>query len=1460
MQRIFEKLRNNKVIKIMVKPVLCMMLAAGLLFSSLSMTVQAEDVLDTTWYTLSSAASGWLSDTLAKGNDVSGIPGGSVGGVLGYCDEANTSGVIIDLIQSTVSSSSATYSYDALSNMGNVEFVNYGNYGRALRSIGLDGTGTSSPNAIRAIAGNLLLGLYNVSTFVNHVFSFVVDFLRKINPYRLFTFKGGNLVNFTGDGIEKMTMSDGQTMAGYMNNLLTFLRDNFAWLIIIPASVTFLIWALFLSNRNKGYEIKKFIWRIAIIFFSVPIMGGIYTSTLDWIDDEIDPKNGTPSAKIVASMLVDFESWAQSGLAVDSGIVIHNINTSDMGATQDSNVSSIRNICLTINNKVCPSLPTAISGNADNAGSWNSTISGNKDNADVNSVDVSSFIRSLCVRYASGDKYTPSDYRGWWTSTHATPFEGQPIEQTVKDTDTLLDWTGNNASAYLSSDPAGLWSGADKPWTGMSPMSIYNYLSTEFSDSGIIIYSNEKASSGFIRDFHYSVNLVGGNGLVSVLIFINGATMLGVLIVLALGYACGIMTHSVMRTFKVITSIPLATLGSLRYGAKLIGNTVMMLVEVVVSLFMYCLAVSLMYGSMDLVDVFFSNVASSSIGGKLGQAGIMCVEYSISIVMYIWLAIMLLKYRKKAVKAVDEMVCGFVNRLVPGANADDMMDKDKPSKIGNAAKTIAGMAAGTAAAGAINNALAGGGTKNAQAGDSASGEATDGGGGDGGSGGSGGNGGDVAVTNSNVNNASDDDMVYKEDEDAGGDGFDNDDATDENGKDLAEADSLDDAGHGIEEDGDAEGTEGGDVVGDEDGDGVPEGDESEEAGGEDGNPAEGDAAGGSNGGAAQAGAAGQNAGQSQANSQANVQKAQAALSKSEKQKAALEKALGMSGDKATAASGGSGGRQGSAKEAEAGYTKALAQADASKGGPAATVKATTGATKAAEAKKGAPLTPAEAAAAQKAAKSVMSGAANTAGRGVAPVTSGQMKGISDAAAQAAKAANGGKLSAAEAGMARDVAAATAKSAYAAATPAATTTNAAVSGAEAALGGKPLSATDKAMAEQAANEVRAAAQHATSPAGMAQSAALAAARAANGGRELTNSQYNAVKNTAAQAAESVQSSAIAAAQAAKGGPLTNAEMASIKNGCATEAAQQAAVNAVEKCMETPLTEAQRGALMDAAKNHANNIMADNSQVRQAEKAAAAAASAVGKANGAPRMSKQAYAGMMNGVRNSTQQAVANAQPANIAARSAVQAANNIRRMNNQAPLSANQVTQVANTAMQSAGVADSYGGTAMEQYQEYTASTMASQAMTNNAQEMARQMSADQYSGMNYAQQAEAMRSQTQSNYQQIEAMKSQLAAKGYSQEQINAMARNENAAARGEGPTGPSMGESGHTRVNIRDAAIKGAVAGAMMGSGIDGLNYAGGQMAGDMFSSIGKSAMHNAGARSSGKRTLGSAETDDVI
>ena len=160
---------------------------------------------------------------------------------------------------------------------------------------------------------------------------------------------------------------------------------------------------------------------------------------------------------------------------------------------------------------------------------------------------------------------------------------------------------------------------------------------------------------------------------------------------------------------------------------------------------------------------------------------------------------------------------------------------------------------------------------------------------------------------------------------------------------------------------------------------------------------------------------------------------------------------------------------------------------------------------------------------------------------------------------------------------------------------------------------------------------------------------------------------------------------------------------------------------------------------------------------------------------------------------------------------------------------------------------------MQQYQEYVSDSMSVQAMTNNAREMASRMNSDQYEGMNYAEQAQAMRSQTQQNYQQIEALKSQLAAKGYSQEQINAIARNENAVARGEGPSGPAVvnQQSGH--VDIRSEAIKAGIAGAMMGSGVSGAQFAGGAMMNDSMTRIIKNGRGN-------KRTLGDPEDNDTL
>lgn len=1398
LRRFFD--RNGKRL---MSAMLTLMLCISML--GIGITAKADDEpLDTTFYTMSSAAAGWLSDFFAEHGFGPDTTGGNAGGLLGYCDEADTSGVIVDLIQSAVSTSSSSYSYESLKRMGthangngHNNFINYGNYGRVLKNLGLDNTANLSEKPLRKIIGGLMLMMFNVSTFINHIFEGMIDFLKAINPFRLFKVNGSDLINISSgakgpfDGIETIDISGGNNLSDYISNLFVFLRDNFAWVIIIPGALGILIFSLFLTKKDKGYEVKKFIWRIAMIAFVTPVVGSLYTSSLEFLGDTISPANGTPAVKIIGSLFVDFQGWVEADniSIAGTGIVIDGLSSGNNAAVQmDANISSLRNVALLINDKASGgALNGAAVGDSSDVSSWNSNVNSSS-GSDV-TADAAVYVRDMIERYMNSDFYGPGDYQSFKKASWGA-FKGTVYEDMVDGSNELLDWTEGGACGYLKSGGMGLWdSGAEYPWLGMSDMSMYNYLSSSFNNSGIEVYSNEKAASAYVRKMHYSVNMVG-TGLTTCIMYVNAIVMLGCLIILAISYACGLMVASVKRTFRVITSMPLATLGSLRFGAKLIGNTVMMLAEVVATLFMYSIGVSLMYGVMNVIDGFFATIVSNLPIAQVATTAA-TVEYIMSTIMYVWLAIMLLRYRKKAVKAVDEAVADVINRLVPGAKSSDMIDPQKPS-LASRALGAGGAAAGAAAAGYAMNKMAG-------AGDAAKGNASgetsataDGGDGGGGNGGDGGDGGDVNINNDSEVAVSDDDTVNA-DMDAGGDGFDNDD--DGEGRAAIGASDLDEAGNGIEE-----GDNNVDVDNLDNDDNSEDVDNMTEDAGED--VGEGEAGGY----AAQAGSeAGVPGGASApkgnaAEGQKAVKSAQADLAKSEAEKTNLKKALVQSGGQTGTGGKGGKGQSMSDTQAQNGYKAAM---NGELKAPAASDEKPGIGAKAAQQKKGAPLTAAERQAAENAAQAIKDRSAAPV-KGVAPLTNAQKNAVSNAAMKAAQAANGGKALSAE--QKREVAAAAntmAMKANAAANLSNTNQEAARMAAVAANGCEELSANDKQMVSQAASQVQAAAQRATSPEGLAQAAALQAAQAANGGRPLTSSQYQSVKQTAAQSASQVQSAAMAAAEAAKGAPLTAAEVSAVRQQCGVQAAQQAAVNAVEQCMEQPLSDGQRASLMEAAKGHAGSILADNSQVRQAEQSAAAAAKAMQTAHRLGRMSSSQYAQMMGNVRQATQQTIANAQPVNMASRAAVNAANQMRASRGQGPMSAAQTSQVVQNVAGSPEV------------QAQQAAVMRQQAYSNDAQAAARQMM-DMYGGGSdgaqmsdgsYSAQAASIREQVSANYAEIESMRAQLAARGYSQQQISAIARNENAAARGE--TQNAQAADG-PMIDVKQAAASGAARQAM--------------------------------------------------
>lgn len=97
----------------------------------------------------------------------------------------------------------------------------------------------------------------------------------------------------------------------------------------------------------------------------------------------------------------------------------------------------------------------------------------------------------------------------------------------------------------------------------LSPMATYNYLNSCFDDTSIKVYSSEKSSSTLIREYHYSVNVVG-KGITSLVILTLCITLLSTYCVLGFTYAFGIVMSNIKTSLRLILSVPGSMIGSLQ--------------------------------------------------------------------------------------------------------------------------------------------------------------------------------------------------------------------------------------------------------------------------------------------------------------------------------------------------------------------------------------------------------------------------------------------------------------------------------------------------------------------------------------------------------------------------------------------------------------------------------------------------------------------------------------------------------------------------------------------------------------------------------------------------------------------------------------------------------------------------------------------------------------------------------
>lgn len=742
----------------------------------MSMTTAAfakEDDSDSdfSFYKISSAATAYYDDahnpTSGDTHGVfyySDIPMDKAGAFVGFIDEDYESGLIGSTI-SYLSGSSQSRSYDSFREEGLKDYVLYGH---ALSALGLDSTANETfdiLSIVRFIGGLFLMLVYTTALVADSFFAIVISILKTLNPFAWFMAGVSNV----SSSFSKWFDTTPETPS-VLDGVSQFITGWYTALSDLGMYVVFLLFFLSLGamllmwNSQKGRAgsvFRTFATRLAFICIGIPLLGGLYTASLDLAAESSWGKNFTPAAnQVIASTLVDFESWTvNSHLALPPGVTITvDASDSSSGVIDAGKSTSVRGIARAINCKNS-ALEDTDSGNK----SWTITL---KDSSTAGSNNKVLGAYDVMGRYMNSAFYHASDFETTYKSTKIPAESKNAIFTTIKDRSgkwkeyivskdkgNMFDnagvgnntpyfndgskgsfnpsWNGNHKVVSYSRDNdlsgdntnAGGTGGANGG--GLSSMSLYNYLSTSFGDSSVVTYSAHKATSGLVVQSHHSVNLIG-DGMSSVLYWANAVSILFVITIIGLVYSLGLIINMIGRGIKMVSSVPFAMLGNMKAMAKVTTYTAMMIIEVLGTFFVYSLVIEILLSLSGIVETPLLEALSSRVGSTvllggtvipgataalppMASTALITVGLLVSSILYLWFGIKAIKLRKSIIKTIDEGVASLIDRIFTTNPQGGSMGNAQNAGQGiataptlgerakNAGKQIAGGVAGGAA-------------------------------------------------------------------------------------------------------------------------------------------------------------------------------------------------------------------------------------------------------------------------------------------------------------------------------------------------------------------------------------------------------------------------------------------------------------------------------------------------------------------------------------------------------------------------------------------------------------------------------------------------------------------------------------------------------------------------------------------------------------------------------------------
>lgn len=195
---------------------------------------------------------------------------------------------------------------------------------------------------------------------------------------------------------------------------------------------------------------------------------------------------------------------------------------------------------------------------------------------------------------------------------------------------------------------------------GLSPLAMYNFLNTTFTETGLTVFSPVKSASDMTRDAYASVTF-GVSGMNGLMRWTENLIVMISVSVLAIAFGGMMIGAAIKGVPRILTSVFGTALGSIAMTTKLLISTAVMILQILGLMFFYAVSEKLLIGFLVNVDML-----TTQIEAFFGSSGIL-LDYARGVivnVVTVVLTIFLIKNAGVFREMMEEVVTTAITKVM----------------------------------------------------------------------------------------------------------------------------------------------------------------------------------------------------------------------------------------------------------------------------------------------------------------------------------------------------------------------------------------------------------------------------------------------------------------------------------------------------------------------------------------------------------------------------------------------------------------------------------------------------------------------------------------------------------------------------------------------------------------------------------------------------------------------------